>query len=162
LVDACRSDRGAERRSLATATKRAIPDRVELVAAPADGDVLSIVRTAYVHAAEEGRDILVYVGAKWCEPCVRFHEAALAGALDRTFPTLRLIELDLDRDRERLRHAGYTSKMIPLFVAPRADGTPSDDRLEGSIKGPGAVEHIAERLSPLVSSVRAVRAANGR
>ena len=101
-------------------------------------------------AKTDGRDLLVYVGATWCEPCQRFHDAALAGKLDQAFPTLRLIEFDLDRDRERLKLGGYASKMIPLFALPREDGRGSGETIEGSVKGPGAVGDITPRLSGLL------------
>ena len=124
---------------------------VETVAASADGSVQEIVRGEVARARDQGRPLLVYVGAKWCEPCQRFHEAARAGKLDAVFPGLRLVEFDLDRDRERLREAGYASRMIPLFALPRADGTGSGEQIEGSIKGDGAVDQIAPRLHKLLA-----------
>jgi hypothetical protein len=124
--------------------------RVETLKADA-GDVAAIVKSAREKAVSEGRDLIVYVGAPWCEPCTRFHEAAAAGKLDSVFPTLRLLEFNLDVDRERLAQAGYSSRMIPLFVAPKADGTASDARMEGSIKGDGAVAEITPRLRALLS-----------
>jgi hypothetical protein len=133
---ACRADRSA------------LP--VETVAAPAEGDVQEIVRREITRAKGEGRHLLVYVGASWCEPCQRFHEAAATGQLNGAFPGLRLLEFDLDRDRDRLMKAGYSSRMIPLFTLPRADGTSSGEQIEGSIKGPGAVEQITPRLRALL------------
>ena len=124
---------------------------VETVAAPAEGEVQEIVRSALVKAKGEGRTLLVYVGASWCEPCQRFHQAAKAGQLDSAFPGLRLLELDLDRDGDRLKRAGYVSKMIPLFAVPREDGTASGRQIEGSIKGPGAVDQISPRLRALLA-----------
>ena len=91
------------------------------------------------------------MGASWCEPCQRFHQAAQAGQVDALFPGLRLVEFDLDRDRDRLERAGYRSRMIPLFALPREDGTGSGQQIEGSIKGPGAVEQIAPRLKALLA-----------
>jgi thiol:disulfide interchange protein len=134
------------------ATKKAPP--VETVAAAAEGGVQELVRREVARARDEGRPLLVYVGAKWCEPCQRFHDAAKAGQLDATFPGLRLLEFDLDRDRERLLEAGYASRMIPLFALPRADGTASGEQIEGSIKGDGAVAQIAPRLRALLEKPR--------
>lgn len=127
------------------------PVPVEIVAAPATGDVQEIVRGEHVRARADGRPLLVYVGAAWCEPCQRFHQAAKDGQVDALFPGLRLVEFDLDRDRERLIQAGYASKMIPLFAVPREDGTASGKQIEGSIKGPGAVAQITPRLEELLS-----------
>ena len=124
---------------------------VETVTAPEAGEVQEIVRQELVRAKNEGRRLIVYVGAKWCEPCQRFHDAAKAGQLDAAFPGLRLLEFDLDRDRDRLEKAGYASRMIPLFALPRADGTGSGEQIEGSIKGAGAVDQITPRLRALLA-----------
>src|SRR4051794_1835975 len=131
----------------APAAAKAPPLPVEFVAAPADGEVAAIVQGEFARARDQGRTLLVYVGATWCEPCKRFHDAAAAGQLDATFPGLRLVEFDLDRDRDRLERAGYASRMIPLFALPRADGTGSGQQIEGSIKGEGAVHQISPRLT---------------
>jgi thiol-disulfide isomerase/thioredoxin len=128
--------------------KAALP--VDLLPAPT-GDVQAIVQREAQRAKDEGRKLLVYVGATWCEPCQRFHEAARAGKLDALFPGLRLLEFDLDKDRDRLEAAGYRSKLIPLFALPRADGVASGEQIEGSIKGPGAVDQIAPRLKALIA-----------
>jgi thiol-disulfide isomerase/thioredoxin len=130
------------------------PARVELVDAPAAGDVATEVRTELARAHQDGRDLLVYVGATWCEPCRRFHAAAKAGALDRAFPRLRLFVFDLDRDGARLKAAGYQSRLIPLFMAPAPDGRASGRHIEGSIKGDGAVAEIAPRLRALLQTSR--------
>jgi thiol-disulfide isomerase/thioredoxin len=133
----------------AAAANQPLP--VEIVATPADGDVAEIVRAELARAQGDGRRVLVYVGATWCEPCQHFHDAARAGKLDGAFPGLRLVEFDLDRDRDRLQGAGYSSRMIPLFALPRADGMASGEQIEGSIKGPAAVEQIKPRLQALLA-----------
>jgi hypothetical protein len=125
--------------------------RVEIVAAPAGDDAAALVRAELERARSDGRDLVVYVGATWCEPCTRFHEAAAAGQLDRTFPGLRLLEFDHDRDEPRLQAAGYTSRMIPLFALPGADGRASGKQIEGSVKGEAAVGEISPRLAALLA-----------
>lgn len=101
--------------------------------------------------AAEGRTLLVYVGATWCEPCLRFHEAAKAGKLDARFPTLTLMEFDLDDDKARLKRAGYESTYVPLFALPNEDGTASGRIVEGaSSKGEGALGDISRRLGALL------------
>ncbi len=117
-------------------------------------DVAETVRREVVRAKADKRDVIVYVGAAWCEPCQYFHNAAAAGELDGAFPGLRLVEFDLDRDREALARAGYASKMIPLFALPREDGSGSGEQIEGSIKGPGAVAQITPRLKELLGKRR--------
>lgn len=124
---------------------------VQLDDAPASGDVDVLVREALAKSTAEKRRLVVYVGATWCEPCRRFHEAAAKGELDATFPDLDMIVFDLDRDNERLAAAGYVSKYIPLFALPKADGTSSGKQVEGGIKGEGAVAFIAPKLQALLA-----------
>ena len=128
--------------------------RVEIVPAPADGDAAAVIAAQVSRATRDGRDLVVYVGASWCEPCERFHKAAEAGELDAVFPTLRLLEFDRERDGDRLDRAGYGSRMVPLFAAPLADGRCGPIRMEGSIKGEGAVAEIGPRLQALIARSR--------
>lgn len=123
---------------------------VRFVKVPQGDDVHTLLRTERDKARAANRDVIVYVGATWCEPCQRFHKAAQAGALDEAFPNLTLLEFDLDEDRERLVTAGYVSTLIPLFVKPGADGKPTSARFEGSVKGDGAVTNIAPRLKAIL------------
>jgi thiol-disulfide isomerase/thioredoxin len=116
-----------------------------------EGSVESAVQSAVVGAVAEGRRLVVYVGATWCEPCQRFHHAAEEGALDAAFPNVTFLEFDLDRDRERLASAGYVSKYIPLFALPTSSGAASGKQIEGGIKGDGAVGFIVPRLAAMLS-----------
>ena len=128
--------------------------KVSLVAAPETGDVASLVARERDRARASGGTLVVYVGASWCEPCTRFHEAAQAGSLDAELPGLVLLEFDRDRDEARLEAAGYGSRMIPLVALPGPDGRGSGKRLEGAIKGEGAVGFIAPRLKKLLDEGR--------
>jgi thiol-disulfide isomerase/thioredoxin len=137
----------------AASAVEAPPGRVHILDAPATGDVREAVRQTLSQTAggsDGKRRVVVYVGATWCEPCQRFHKAAAAGELDATFPDLTLLEFDLDRDRDRLSAAGYTSKYIPLFALPAPDGSASGKQVEGGIKGEGAVAYMAPRLKGLL------------
>jgi hypothetical protein len=127
----------------------AVGPRLEFVHAT-DGDVVTLVRTELDRAHRDGRRLLVYVGATWCEPCQRFHKGAEAGELDARLPPLRFLEFDSDHDGERLETAGYRSHFIPLFALPNGDGSPSGKQIEGSIKGPGAPDEITPRLLELL------------
>lgn len=127
------------------------PKGIRFEHAPKGDDVVAIVKKARDGAAANGRDLVVYVGAKWCEPCQRFHQAAERGELDEQFPNLTILDFDLDEDRERLITGGYESKLIPLFVVPDASGRGSDKRFEGSVKGDRAVTNIAPRLRQILS-----------
>ena len=123
---------------------------VRIVHAGAGSDAAQVVRDERGRAKSDGRDLVVYVGAKWCEPCQAFHKAAAKGDLDGEFPDLTLLEFDLDEDRDRLATAGYVSQYIPLFAMPGADGRASEKKFEGSVKGDGAVANIAPRLRSLL------------
>lgn len=125
---------------------------VEIVAAPGgDEPAEAAVRREAERARGAGRTLLVYLGAPWCEPCVRFHDAAKAGSLDAELPGLTLLEFDHDRDSERLQAAGYAWRYVPLFAKPGADGRASGRAVEGSIKGEGAVAQIVPRLRGLLA-----------
>lgn len=94
---------------------------------------------------------VVYVGATWCEPCQRFHDALRAGQLDSEFRGVRFIEYDLDRHKPELVADGYHSRLIPLFVLPESDGRAGSRRLEGSIKGETAIQgNLVPRLRDLL------------
>ena len=120
-------------------------------AAPGTSDVAVAVRDAIARANAEGRTLIVYVGATWCEPCQRFHHAVDRGELDAAFPKLTVLAFDADRDGETLATAGYVSRMIPLFALPRPDGHASGKSIEGSVKGAQAVSEITPRLRALIS-----------
>lgn len=127
-----------------------VAGKVEILSAPSDDDAALVIRRANEQARLDGKQLIVYVGAPWCEPCQRFHEAAVAGELDTTFPKLRLLEFDRDKDEARLGRAGCLSTLIPLFAKPDAAGRCSDVRVEGSIKGDGAVANITPRLAQIL------------
>jgi thiol-disulfide isomerase/thioredoxin len=121
---------------------------------PAPGgvtDVAAAVREVLGKERAEGRTLLVYVGATWCEPCQRFHHAVEQGELDAAFPRLSVLAFDTDRDGEVLASAGYLSRLIPLFALPRDDGHASGKQIEGSVKGAAAVGEITPRLRALIA-----------
>ena len=124
---------------------------VRIVHAGEGSDASRVIRDERERAKSDGRDLVVYVGAKWCEPCKYFHKAAEKGDLDGEFPDLTLLEFDLDEDRDRLTPAGYVGQYIPLFAMPGPDGRASDRKFEGSVKGQAAVANIAPRLRSLLA-----------
>jgi hypothetical protein len=127
--------------------------RLEFMVAP-EGEVSAIVSKETERATKEGRHLVVYVGATWCEPCQRFHEAAVKGTLDAKLPPTRFLEFDLDRDEPRLAAAGYKSEYIPLFALAGADGRASGKQIAGSIKGPGAPDEITPRLVRMIDQAK--------
>lgn len=124
--------------------------KLELVEAPQAADIAPLVVDQLASAARDHKELLVYVGASWCEPCVRFHKAAETGQLDAELGQVRLFVFDLDRDGDALEKANYKSELIPLFALPNPDGTSSGKQIEGSIKGDGAVAQISPRLRALI------------
>jgi len=147
VASACENDSPpAQERTSAPAPR----GKVEIVSASAGESVTAIISREKQRAEADQRNLIVYVGAAWCEPCVRFHKAAAAGELDNVFPKLRLLEFDHDRDEAGLRDAGCVSRLIPLFAKPDTSGHCSAQRIEGSIKGDGAVAEITPRLMNLL------------
>lgn len=121
--------------------------KARLVDAPA-GDVAPLVQ-AHVRA-NTARTTLVYVGAPWCEPCERFRDAVKRGELDDALGNVDFLVFDLDKDAARLEAAGYGSRMIPLVAVPGLDGRATGKRIEGSIKGEGAVANMKPRVLELL------------
>jgi thiol-disulfide isomerase/thioredoxin len=126
-------------------------DQLRSIAAPPDGDVATQVKDTMAREAKDGRKVLVYIGATWCEPCKRFHASAARGELDKEFPNLTLLEYDTDRDGERLVTANYNTRLIPYFGVPGPDGRGTGKHIEGGVKGSVAVEDIAPRLHDLLA-----------
>jgi len=126
--------------------------RPYFVKAPAElGAARPFLKEQMTSARGAGERVLVYVGATWCEPCERFHEAVEAGELDELLVGTRFVEFDADRHTELLGEAGYTFRMIPLIAQPNAEGGASGRQLAGSIKGPEAVQrNLVPRLKALL------------
>jgi thiol-disulfide isomerase/thioredoxin len=145
LACACESGKGPEGRraqdSPAAAGRGAQHVRPQFLRGPTGGaPVAPFIAGELARGRTDRRGVLVYVGATWCEPCQSFHRAVQAGELDDMLDGVRLVEFDLDADRQPLESAGYASRLIPLFALPKSDGTASERRIEGSVKGPGALE----------------------
>ncbi len=115
------------------------------------GDVPAVVLAAVAREKADGRRLIVYEGAPWCEPCKHFHEAVAAGKLDATFPDVTLLEFDADHDRDRLVAAGYGSQYIPLFALPGKDGRAAGPKAAGGIKGDGVVPYLTQKLQQLLA-----------
>jgi thiol-disulfide isomerase/thioredoxin len=153
LLTACESGRSpgsskAEGTPAPSARKNGDHVRPLFVRGPTGGAAIAPFVAEELRRGRQGRrGVLVYVGATWCEPCQGFHHAVEQGELDEILDGVRLVEFDLDQDRDALERAGYLSRLIPLFALPKPDGTSSDRRIEGSIKGPAAVEqNLVPRL----------------
>lgn len=147
-IAGCRSGRSPQADSTKAepaAAAKAPPARPVFVRGPTSGAAIApFVAAALKEGRKTKHGVLVYVGATWCEPCQHFHHAVEKGELDDSLAGVRLIEFDLDADRDALTAAGYQSELIPLFALPNDDGTGSDRRIQGSIKGPAAVRQNLE------------------
>jgi hypothetical protein len=151
-VCACRTTPDGEPEGPSEPAQRTQPaaDHLRLVPAPS-GEVATVVRAELAKAHEEGRRLIVYEGAPWCEPCKHFHAAAAKGELDAAFPKLTLLEFDADRDGARLTVAGYTSQYIPLFALPGSDGRALGPKEQGGIKGDNVVPYLTTKLQHLLA-----------
>ncbi len=96
--------------------------KLKIVRAPSDAEVTSFVRTERLRAKADGRVLVVYAGATWCDPCKHFHALAYGGKLDAKLSRMELLEFDVDADTERLSGAGYKYRFIPYFALAGADG----------------------------------------
>ena len=132
------------------ASKLDQPGKLELVDAPKADDVAPVIAKEVARASGDHKKLLVYLGATWCEPCVKFHAAAARGELDRDFGDVRMLVFDADRDNEALQRAGYKYELVPLFALPGTDGKSINKQIEGSIKGSNYVEQISPRLRALL------------
>lgn len=140
---------------LTACTKPVVPD-IDPAAtvrflSPEAGEVAPQVARQLSRASGEHRQVLVYVGAPWCEPCRLFHEAVDRGELTGKLGALDLIAFDAEPDAERLLMSGYESQLIPAFTLPAPDGRASTTKLEGSIKGSAAVADLVPRLRQLLA-----------
>lgn len=96
--------------------------------------------------------VLVYVGASWCEPCQRFHQAVEHGELDGALNGLRFLEFDQDQDAAALKTAGYVYQYIPVLALPDPDGRNHGKMISGSLKGPHAIkDNLIPRLQALLN-----------
>lgn len=127
-------------------------NKLRMVSAPATEDAAAVVRDQMAKSKAEGRSLIVYVGATWCEPCHHFKRAVEKGELDAAFPMLDILTFDRDRDGERLASADYVSSFIPLFAVPKPDGKMSTRKFEGSVAGNAAVSDIIPKLRGLIGS----------
>jgi hypothetical protein len=130
------------------------PDIVVAGSGPAD----AVVRGAVGQAGKQGRRVVVYVSATWCQPCERFQAALRAGELDAYFPDLRFLKFDHDQDAGRLETAGYAGEYLPRFVVPAPDGRGTAQRMEGGTKAEDAVfTSIGPRLQRMLAARQQTR-----
>jgi len=100
--------------------------RLRVVEADAEEGAASLIRTKRLEAKAEGRTLVVFVSATWCEPCKRFKAEIASGRLDARLGKTTLLAFDADRDGDRLGAAGYTFRFVPFVALPAANGSPAE------------------------------------
>jgi thiol-disulfide isomerase/thioredoxin len=126
--------------------------KVEILAAPATGDLATYVAGEVQRGERDRVPVLVYVGATWCQPCKELHAAATSGQLDTALGPLRLLEFDQDRDGTYLEAAGYKSAMVPLLAKPKADGRASGQQFDGVKTGLEYVPQLTTKIQGLLGA----------
>jgi thiol-disulfide isomerase/thioredoxin len=124
---------------------------LDIVAAPAEGDVVTLVTQARSRAERQGKRLLVYVGATWCKPCRELHDAVVGGQFADWQPAATLLEFDLDKDKARLAAAGYQGDFVPLLAVPAADGRAGPHLSSGVQKDGDYLTQLRERLGQLLA-----------
>lgn len=118
---------------------------LKLIEATQETDALSLIRSKRLEAKAEGRVLVVYVGATWCEPCKRFKAEMQSGRLDERFGKTMLLAFDADKDMDRLGSAGYTFKFVPFVALPGVDGRPVESQ-EATGKSGNAWRELVGKL----------------
>jgi hypothetical protein len=111
----------------------------------ADSDALSAIRAARLAARADGRVLVVYVGATWCEPCKRFKAELASGRLDERLAKVTLLVFDADRDVDRLGAGDYHFRYVPFVALPGVDGRPTDTA-QATGKGVDAWRELLAKL----------------
>lgn len=126
---------------------------LKVIQATQDSDALSQIRTKRLEAKAEGRVLVVYVGATWCEPCKKMKEEIESGRLDARLGKTTFLAFDADKDQDRLGGAGYTFKFVPYVALPGADGRPAETA-EAKGKGAYAYREILGSIEGWQSTVK--------
>ena len=109
-----------------------------------------MIEASGARAAQEGKKLVVYIGATWCEPCHAWHEALKNGTAG-PLPAVQFLEFDLDRDAEALAKAGYSTRVVPYFARPGRDGRASSVQFAGVRKGGDYVAEIRARVTEMLA-----------
>jgi thiol-disulfide isomerase/thioredoxin len=131
--------------SATTSTSTSTSTGPKVLPASQDTDALTAIRTERLKAKADGRVLVVYVAATWCEPCKRFKDELASGRLDERLAKVTLLAFDADKDLDRLGAAGYSFKYGPFVALPGADGRPSDSQ-EATGKGSSAWRELLGKL----------------
>jgi thiol-disulfide isomerase/thioredoxin len=149
LLGCSRAPERPKRAAVATSASKAPPSFLRF---PRGGAVEPWVQEQVELAEAAHLQVLVYVGASWCEPCQQFHRAVEHGELNGTLDGLRFLEFDQDQDAAALKTAGYAYQYIPVLALPDPDGRNHGRMISGAFKGPNAVQQsLVPRLQALLA-----------
>lgn len=153
LAGACRKDSASQstpRNSVQIATNPLRAPELRAASLTQGADVAALIREEEARTRQDGRQLIVYIGAAWCEPCHAWHDALAAGTAG-PLPAVRFLEFDLDKDGEALAQAGYHTHMVPFFARPSLDGRATSVQFAGVRKGGDYVAEIRERVAEMLS-----------
>ncbi len=119
--------------------------RPKIVVASEDSDALTLIRTKRLEAKAEGRVLVVYVSATWCEPCRRMKRELDSGRLDDRLAKITFLAFDADKDMDRLVAAGYSFKFVPFVALPAVAGEPAESQ-QATGKGGEAWRELLAKL----------------
>ena len=147
LLCACRKDSAQQTapqdKMRVASTAKGVPELRAVSLLPGT-DAAVMIEASAAQAAQEGKKLVVYIGATWCEPCLAWHDAVAQGKAG-PLPAVQFLEFDLDKDGETLARAGYATRMVPYFARPGRDGRASSVQFAGVRKGGDYVAEIRAR-----------------
>lgn len=107
-------------------------------------------------AREQGRDLVVYIGANWCAPCKRFRKLVAGQQYAEHLANLRFLRFDRDLHRDELDEFGYGKPtMIPYFAVPGPDGRGVGLGTGQAIKTPTHIRQLGRRLDEMLAKATA-------
>jgi thiol:disulfide interchange protein len=113
--------------------------------APAAGPLAAQIAAQVEAAKAKHLAAYVYLGAKWCEPCVLLAKYREDPKMRDAFTGTYIIELDMDQWKEKdMRALGYKLGEIPYFSELDARGHGTGREITGGAWG----ENIPENMAP--------------
>jgi thiol-disulfide isomerase/thioredoxin len=123
------------------------PPRFVLVElAPAQGDLLPLLRAEAERAQKSGLRPAVEFYADWCAPCRAFQASLRDPEMAAALAGTHLVKLNMDDWHDKLRGTGYDVRSIPSFYLVGAEGRPAGKPLDGGAWGRATPARMGEAL----------------